>query len=353
MTMIADLPQRELFNSNTSNPPTTPVRVIGIGDAGCRAVTQVFGDRDNNGNTAIFCVDTDSASLDRSTCDERLLLGASRFRGFGSGGDAAAVRQATEDIRDNIARLVYGARCVVIMAGASGITGSNVIPIIAEIARESGAFVACVVFMPFEFERLSAHLQAEDTVANLQTTCDAVLEIPVEAGGASTSLAASLNNDRQYASGFVTLLDSVFGDEGESSDSPSDVRLVLNDGRRVVYSRTGYRDTRSIDQTLSNCIDDITSRGIHPGQLDRVFVLVESAAELSVLDVSGITLTLEDAAGSHVEVVVRHRKKPVLHGKARVSLVGTVRESRRLLVFDEMMHRSTELKIPQRTPVLI
>jgi cell division GTPase FtsZ len=353
MTMMANFLQRELFTTSTSIPLTTPVRVVGIGDVGCRAATRVFGDCTSNGITTVFCVETDSASLDRSMCDERLLLGAARFRGFGSGGDSASVRHATQYIRDNIARIVSGARCVVIMAGASGITGSNVAPIIAEIARESGAFVTFVAFMPFEFERSSAHLHAEDTVANLRTSCDAVLEVPVESSGTNTSLAGLLDNDRRYASGFVTLLESVFGVASGNFDSPSDVRSVLGDGRRVVCSFAEARDERSVDLALSDCIDNIGSRGIHPSQLDRAFVLVESATECSVQNVAGMTLTLESSTGKQTEIVLRYRKKPIPDRKARVSLIGTIREARRRLVFDEMLHRSTAMKTPQRSPVLI
>ena len=355
MTMIANLLQRELFTPKTSYSPTTPVRVIGVGDAGCRAATQVFGDRTANGNTTVFCIDTDSGSLDRSTCDRSLLLGPASFRGFGSGGDAAALRRATEDAAAIIKEMVAGAECVVIMAGASGITGSTAAPIVACMAREAGVLVAGIAFMPFEFERSSAHQHAEDAIAALRSTCDGVLEVPAEATGTGASLAASLDQDRRYAGGFVRLLDSIFRRSRLSTYHPnsSGLRSVLSDGRRLVYASECTTGTSTAAMALSNCVHEITARGADPAQLGRALILVESTSDISTGLVAELTATLESIAGSNVQVAVRHARKPMLPGQVRVSLIGAIRESRRRLVFDELHNRLAELKSPGRVAVFI
>lgn len=353
--MIAELLQDELITSKNSISATAPIRVIGIGDAGCRAATLIATEQNRSSSTAVFCIDTDSASLDRSTCNRSLLLGAASFRGFGSGSDAPAVRQATKDSRSAIKEMVLGAQYVVIMAGARGVTGSSAAPIIADVARESGARVLAVVFMPFEFERTSAHLYAADTITNLRSTCDAVLEVPVNTSSATTALAVSLEHDRRYASGFVALLSSIVTrtDSAQPCVSSFDVHSVLSNGQRAVYASSQSVGSLAPQQALGDCIGDFAKQGIHRGQLDRAFLFVESATELSVVDVTEMTINLEALAGSQVDIVTRHQKRSMLRGKVRVSVLGTIRESRRRLIFDEVLNRSTEMKNRQRMAAFI
>jgi len=58
--------------------------------------------------------------------------------------------------------------------------GTGAAPIIAEIARESGALTIGVVTKPFRFEGLRRQKSAEEGIANLQGRVDTLITIPNE-----------------------------------------------------------------------------------------------------------------------------------------------------------------------------
>ena len=64
---------------------------------------------------------------------------------------------------------------IFICAGLGGGTGSGAAPVIAEIARESGALVITFATMPFAFEGKRRMAQAQEALARLHETSDAVI----------------------------------------------------------------------------------------------------------------------------------------------------------------------------------
>jgi cell division protein FtsZ len=69
---------------------------------------------------------------------------------------------------------------VFVTAGMGGGTGSGAAPIVAEIARESGALTIGVVTKPFRFEGLRRQRIAEEGITILQERVDTLITIPNE-----------------------------------------------------------------------------------------------------------------------------------------------------------------------------
>ena len=67
---------------------------------------------------------------------------------------------------------------VFITAGMGGGTGTGAAPIIADIARETGALTVGVVTKPFKFEGARRMAQAEDGIAALSDKVDSLIIIP-------------------------------------------------------------------------------------------------------------------------------------------------------------------------------
>jgi cell division protein FtsZ len=67
---------------------------------------------------------------------------------------------------------------VFITAGMGGGTGTGAAPIIADIARETGALTVGVVTKPFKFEGARRMQQAEEGIANLAEKVDSLIIIP-------------------------------------------------------------------------------------------------------------------------------------------------------------------------------
>ncbi|HUI37997.1 MAG TPA: hypothetical protein VLY85_00025, partial [Thermoplasmata archaeon] len=76
--------------------------VVGLGGAGCDAVQDLV-DLGSPG-VRTFAINTDAQHLRRLPIEQRILVGERRLRGRGSGGDRAAVLDASEDGLEEIVR---------------------------------------------------------------------------------------------------------------------------------------------------------------------------------------------------------------------------------------------------------
>ncbi|GBE19552.1 cell division protein FtsZ [archaeon BMS3Abin17] len=127
------------------------IKVIGVGGCGSNTVTWLFN-KGINGAT-IYGVNTDALHLSVTKSDEKLLIGKELTRGLGAGGKPSIGREAAKEAMVDIKKAVSGADMVFVISGMGGGTGTGASPVVAQIAKESGAVVIGVVTMPFESEK--------------------------------------------------------------------------------------------------------------------------------------------------------------------------------------------------------
>ena len=114
-------------------------KIIGVGGAG---VSLVDGLRfDNFDAVDNLAVDVDLRTLSDSLASEKLSFGRRHTRGMGTGGEYALARRAIEEEKDLLRKQLDGVDLVFLLAGLGGGTGGGVAPVVARIARESGALV--------------------------------------------------------------------------------------------------------------------------------------------------------------------------------------------------------------------
>jgi cell division protein FtsZ len=152
------------------------IRVVGVGGAGVNAVNRMV-EAEVEG-VEFLAVNTDQQSLQQSTADITLHIGAELTRGLGSGSDAAVGRQAAMEDYDRVKALLKGSDMIFITAGAGGGTGTGAAPIVARIAREVGALTVAIVTKPFGFEGSRRSEQAEAGIAALAEEVDTLIVVP-------------------------------------------------------------------------------------------------------------------------------------------------------------------------------
>ena len=152
------------------------IRVVGVGGAGVNAVNRMV-EAEVEG-IEFVAVNTDVQSLQQSTADITLHIGAELTRGLGSGSDANVGRQAAMEDYDRVKALLKGSDMIFIAAGAGGGTGTGAAPIVARIAREIGALTVAIVTKPFGFEGTRRGEQAERGVSALADEVDTLIVVP-------------------------------------------------------------------------------------------------------------------------------------------------------------------------------
>ena len=106
-------------------------------------------------------LNTDAQALAASPLPDKWVLGQQRTRGLGTGGDPEQGRAAAEDDAARLASCCAGADILFILAGLGGGTGTGAAPVLARVARESGALVLALAILPFDFEGGRRQGQAE------------------------------------------------------------------------------------------------------------------------------------------------------------------------------------------------
>ncbi len=156
---------------------TEPViRVVGVGGAGVNAVNRMV--EAEVAGVEFLAINTDLQSLQQSTADITLHIGAELTRGLGSGSDTNLGRAAAMEDYDRAKALLKGSDMIFITAGAGGGTGTGAAPIIARIAREVGALTVAIVTKPFGFEGSRRAEAAELGVQALAEEVDTLIVVP-------------------------------------------------------------------------------------------------------------------------------------------------------------------------------
>ena len=154
------------------------IKVIGVGGGGVNAINRMI-DTGIRG-VEFVAVNTDAQALLMSDAHFKIDIGRDLTRGLGAGSDPEIGREAAETSRAEIEELVAGADMVFITAGEGGGTGTGAAPVIAEIARASGALTVGIVTRPFGFEGRRRALQAESGINKLKDKVDTLIVIPNE-----------------------------------------------------------------------------------------------------------------------------------------------------------------------------
>ena len=152
------------------------IKVIGIGGGGGNAVNTMIA-------SALHKVDfivanTDAQSLRISKAPVKIQLGRELTKGLGAGSKPEVGMNAAIEDRDRLLESMGGADLVFIAAGMGGGTGTGAAPVIAEVARESGALTVGVVTKPFTYEGKARAEQAERGINELKKHVDSLIIIP-------------------------------------------------------------------------------------------------------------------------------------------------------------------------------
>jgi cell division protein FtsZ len=157
-------------------PSPARVKAIGIGGGGCNAITRMV--RQGIKGVEFIAMNTDGQALALAEAPTKIQLGEKLTRGLGVGGDHKVGAKAAEESRQIIEELVEGTDMVFVTAGMGGGTGTGGIPIIAEIAKQSGALTIGVVTKPFSFEGAHRSQVAEEGLIALSGKVDTLIIIP-------------------------------------------------------------------------------------------------------------------------------------------------------------------------------
>lgn len=168
----------EYSMQNGINPAR--IKVIGVGGGGGNAVNRMIQSGMQGVDFWVMNTDLQVLRLSKAADDHRIQLGETLTNGLGAGGNPAVGEKAAQESQDHITEAVSGADMVFITAGMGGGSGTGASPIVAKIAKDSGALTIAVVTKPFPFEGRKKMNNANEGLKKLKEEVDAIIVVPNE-----------------------------------------------------------------------------------------------------------------------------------------------------------------------------
>src|SRR3989344_5706032 len=241
------------------------IKVFGLGGCGCNMATWLFN-KGINGATIYGC-NTDALHLSITKCDEKVLIGKELTRGLGAGGKPNIAREAAKESLSELKKATSGADMIFVLAGLGGGTGTGAAPVIAQLAKESGAVVISVTTMPFDCEKV----RQEKAEFGLQEMTDVVDTAILIDNNRLVDIAGNLPMEQAFAVA-NELISTMIKGIVETITLPSlinldyaDVSSIMKNGEVAVIG-VGEADTQSrveeaVRQALTQPLLDVDYRG--------------------------------------------------------------------------------------------
>lgn len=148
------------------------VAVIGVGGAGCKIASMIYGRMCNVG---VIAINTDRKSLENTPADLRLYICKEVTRGLGTNGDPALGKKCAQIHEREITEAVKGYQSAIIVAGMGGGTGTGAASVVAELCDRAGISVGAITIMPFSFES-DRSIKAADGYRALHAICREIVK---------------------------------------------------------------------------------------------------------------------------------------------------------------------------------
>jgi len=308
------------------NAGSPNIKVMGIGGGGSNAVSRMF--KDKLPVVEYFSVNTDAQHLFRCDVSHRLAIGQNLTRGLGSGANPDLGRQAAEESRHDIEKALEGADMVFLAVGMGGGTGTGAAPVIAQIAKESGALTVAVVSRPFSFEANMRKKNAEDGIARLKDQVDTLIVIDND-----RLLQLNTQGEQTYTwEDALKMADSVLQQgiqaiaevvtvPGEINVDFADVRTILNNaGPAWLAIGRGKGESRAVDaarQATKSPLLDISMDGAR-----RVLFVISGGPTLTLQEVQDAARVIEDLSDPDANIIFGTCRDSKLEEEVKITMVA-------------------------------
>ncbi|MBR97290.1 MAG: cell division protein FtsZ [Dehalococcoidia bacterium] len=243
------------------------IKVIGVGGGGSNAVSRMFKERVPG--VEYIVMNTDIQALMRSDVPVKLRIGEQLTSGMGVGGNPEKGSASAEESREEIYDIIRDSDMIFVAAGMGGGTGTGAAPIIAEIARETGALTVGVVTRPFAFEGIRRSNQAQAGIERLETNVDTLLVIPNQRLSVVAKEEVTAENAFKLADDVLRLgvqsITELITNAGDINLDFADVQSIMRDaGPAWMSIGWGSGEARARDaaqQAITNPLMDVSIEG--------------------------------------------------------------------------------------------
>jgi cell division protein FtsZ len=313
------------FEFEESASQNARMKVVGVGGGGGNAVNRMIDERLSG--VEFISVNTDAQALLNSKSDFKIQIGKKLTRGLGAGARPEIGKQAIEENRDEVSRVLTNADLVFVTCGMGGGTGTGAAPTVCELARAAGALTVGIVTRPFLFEGRKRLRQAELGIAEMRKHVDTMIVVPNERLLAVVGKGIPFHDALKKADevllhatqGISTLITVT----GLVNVDFADVRTVMQEGGSALMGtgvgRGENRATDAAQQAIASpLLDNVSVSGA-----TGVLVNITGGDDLTLGDVHQIVEIVKDAVGEEAEIIFGTVNEKAMQGECRVTVIAT------------------------------
>jgi cell division protein FtsZ len=290
-----------------------------------------------------IAMNTDAQHLEVTEASARVHLGEKTTRGLGAGGDHRMGQKSAEESQDEIKQLINGADMVFLTAGMGGGTGTGSLPVVADIAKQSGALTIAVVTKPFSFEGGHRSEVAEEGIACTIDKVDTLVIIPndrlFQLCDQKTGVDGAFKLADEVLCHGVQAIAEVITVPGLINLDFADVKTVMKDaGPSWMSIGRGTGSNRAIEaakEALDSPMLDVSVRGAK-----GVLFNIAGDNTLSLFEVNGAADVIREAVDPEANIIFGVTLDANLAKDVRLTLIATGFTSK-----EEMLTGSREREI--------
>ena len=300
------------------------IKVIGVGGGGSNAVNRMM-DEGIQG-VEFIVANTDAQALVLTKSPTRVRLGDKITRGLGAGGNPEIGRKAAEESADELYNVLKGSDMVFVTAGMGGGTGTGAAPIVAQIAKESGALTIGVVTRPFTFEGMRRMQSAEAGISQFKEHADTLIAIPNDRLLQIADKRASLQDAFRLADDVlhqgIQGISELITTPGLINLDFADVRAIMSEGGAALMAvGKGAGDERArkaAEDAISSKLLDITIDGAR-----GVLFNVTGGPNMTLFEVNQAAAIIRETAHPDVNMIFGAVIDPNMGDDIRVTVIAT------------------------------
>lgn len=242
------------------------IKVIGCGGGGNNTINRMTEVGIVGAET--MAINTDAQDLLYTNASIKILIGKQLTQGLGAGSIPQIGEEAARESEFEIKHRLTGADMVFITCGLGGGTGTGSAPVVADIAKKSGALTVAIVTLPFEIEGHRRYENAMIGLEKLENIVDTLIVIPNDK---LLELASDLPLHTAFKVADEVLTNAVKGiaelvtKVGLVNLDFADIRTIMRDGGVAMIgvgeSDTETRSTEAVEKAITNPLLDVDISG--------------------------------------------------------------------------------------------
>src|SRR5512147_515300 len=309
----------------TDKQDAARIKVIGVGGGGGNAINTMVAARLEG--VEFIAANTDLQALRVNQAQVKIPLGRTASRGLGAGANPEVGRSAALEEKDAIAAALEGADMVFVTAGMGGGTGTGGAPVVADIAKATGALTVGVVTKPFLFEGNKRRKQAEAGLAELGAAVDTLIVIPnqrlLSVAGENMSLADAFKRADEVLLNAVQGISDLITVHGIVNVDFADVRTIMSEqGMALMGSGRASGPKRAVEAMqaaiLSPLLEDVTLDGA-----TGLLVNITGGPSLTLFEVNEAVSMAQSAADPDANIIFGSVIDERLGNEVKITVIAT------------------------------